>query len=243
MFAGLTRRLTVLAVATGVVASTGCGASIHVGAVTTRPPVHVGTSASNTLQKAVQYEGAGFTVVLPDGWIRVNRPGTVAGSGAAKSLEQANPGLTRSFKAFAQLTKQPGVMLVFDDTSAGHAVEAATDFAPNIIIRPFPLDPLTPDAKLLKDAMAQGRANTASLGTLVGAPVTTRLRIGGLPGRGLTYSFREHTAAGSQLVTESDYVTVRKGTAFTIFCTTVHRDLARFRPICAHAVKSFTFTD
>jgi hypothetical protein len=91
--------------------------------------------------------------------------------------------------------------------------------------------------------LAQGRVNAATLGNLVGAPVTTRLRIAGLPARGVTYTFHENTVAGRQLVTESDNVTVRNGTAFLIFCTTVHSDLSRFRPFCAHALSSFAFSD
>lgn len=234
MFAGPTRWLCALAV--GAFAAAGCG-SAPAAAVHTHPAAVASVHAVWDV-----HEGAGFTVELHTGWVAVD-PKTLAGAAAIHKMEAENPGLTRSFKAFAELATQPGVLIAFDRTAAGRRIAKTTGFAPNILIRPFPLDPLTSDARLLKEVLAQGRVNAATLGNLVGAPVTTRLRIAGLPARGVTYTFHENTVAGRQLVTESDNVTVRNGTAFLIFCTTVHSDLSRFRPFCAHALSSFAFSD
>jgi hypothetical protein len=243
MYAGLTRWLPVLAALMGVAGSAGCGASSHAATGTTQPPANGGTAASAPVPSAWRVvEGAGFTVEFQSGWVSID-PATLANPGAMHRMEKANPGLNRTFRALAEIVRQPGVLVALDRTAAGRRVGEKTGFAPNIMVRVWPLASLAPDAQQLTDVMAAGRKNASTLGNLVGTPATTRLRLGGLPARGVTYSFRENTDAGRQLVTESDYVTVRQGTAFMIFCASVHSDLSRLRPVCARALSSFAFTD
>ena len=242
MFAGMTRWLTALAAAAGVAASAGCGGGSHAAAVT-NAPARTGTAVYATIPAEWRVvEGAGFNVQLHTGWLPIDAA-RLARSRALATLEAANPQLAYTFKRYARVVSQPGVLLAFDRSDAGRRVAARWAFAPNIIIRPVPLNLPTTDADLLRHAIAGMKAAAGNVPTAIGLPSVAHLRIAGVPAGAVTYTFRETTARGAVGVTESDYVTVRKGTMYMLSCTTVQSDVTRLKPICQHALSSFAFTD
>lgn len=230
------RRSSLLAAVIAVaLAAAGCGGSAS---SLESGPAPVSTTTSGW--KVYAPKRGGYRVEIPAEWATIDA-GSLARSGAVRRLQAANPDMARAFPLFAQMARQPGVLIAFDRTAAGRAVTRRSGFAPNIIVRRIPLDPSDSDAALLRAVIAKGEANVASMPAVTGGPSVARLTMAGLPAAALTYTARENTSAGTATVRETDYATVRDGTAYTIYCTTLRTDVARLRPACAHAISSFAF--
>ncbi|MGN6379158.1 MAG: hypothetical protein ACTHNU_09425 [Gaiellales bacterium] len=229
------RRPLLLALALAVAACTACGSSS--GAKSGPAPVSTGADGG----KVYAPPGGHYRVELPSGWVTIDAATMSSSSGLAK-VKANNPKLARSFDAFAQLARQPGVLVAFDRTSAGSSVADSTGFSANIIVRRLPLNSSKSDRALLASLVSAGQANLGANPAVTGTPSVSRLTVAGLPAAVVTYSVLENTAKGKTNVTESDYVTVRDGTAYTLYCTTATSDVTRFHPVCEHALSSFSIT-
>ena len=228
-------RLIPLLAALCAVTASACGGS------TTSATVKTGAkpvAAAHRQWKVYAPQGSGYRVEIPTGWSTIDAA-TLASSGAIRDLEARNPGLKSGFRLFTQMAAQPGVLVAMDLTPAGRRVVRRTGFAPNIIVRRIPIPSGSSDADILRAVLARGRANAAALPTAIGRPSVTPITFAGSPGGVITYRLHETTGVGVASVTESDYVTVVQGTAYTIYCTTVAGDVSRVHPACMHALDSF----
>lgn len=215
----------------------GCGGSSSSGVKSGPKPV----SNASADWKVYAPTGGGYKIQFHAGWVTIDAA-SLASSNGMKALAAKNPQLSGALSGFAQIARQPGVLVAFDRTSAGKQVTSGTGFAPNIIVRRIPLDPTKSDATLLDAVLTQGKINASGIPTAIGAPTVSRLTIAGLPGGVVSYRVSENTGVGPARVAESDYVTVRHGVAYTVYCSSVTSDIARIQPDCDHALSSLTFT-
>jgi hypothetical protein len=219
------------------VASAGCGGSSS--STIKSGPKPLSSAAAGW--KVYAPKGGGYRVEIHTGWVTIDAV-SLASSSAMRALEAKNPTLAGAFKALAPMARQPGVLVAFDRTPAAQAVTRRTGFTPNIIVRRIPLDPSKSDDALLRAVLSVARTSAAGIPTAIGRPSVSRLTIAGLPAGVVTYRLRENTFVGTAQVTESDYVTVRNGIAYTFYCSTVPLDVPRLHTDCAHAMQSFAFT-
>lgn len=221
-----------------VAVAAGCGGSSSSGAKSGPKPI----SSASADWKVYAPKGGGYKIQIHSGWVTIDAA-SLAASNGVKALAARNPALSGALSSFAQMAKQPGVLVAFDRTSAGRGVTSRTGFAPNIIVRRIPLDTAESDSALLDTVLNQGRINASGIPTAIGSPTVSRLTIAGHPGGVVSYRVSENTAVGTAKITESDYVTVRDGIAYTVYCSSIITDMARIQPDCDHALSSLTFTD
>lgn len=231
-------RLTPFLAALCAVTASACGGSTTSAGVKTgsKPVAEV-----HSQWKVYAPPGSGYRVEIPTGWTAIDAA-SLASSSGMRALEARNPALKSGFRLFARMASQPDVLVAMDLTPAGRRVVKRTGFAPNIIVRRIPIPSGSSDADILRAVLARGRANAAAIATAIGRPSMTPITFAGAPGGVITYRLHETTAVGVASVTESDYVTVVQGTAYTIYCTTVAGDVSRVHPACTHALDSFTIT-
>jgi hypothetical protein len=216
----------------------GCGGSSSSSPKSGPKPV----SSASADWKVYSPAGSGYKIEIHAGWVTIDAA-SLANSSGMRALAAKNPQLSGALSGFAQMAKQPGVLVAFDRTSAGKQVASRTGFAPNIIVRRIPLGSPASDSALLDTVLNRGRINASRIPTAIGSPTVSRLTIAGLPGGVVTYRITENTLTGSAKITERDYVTVRSGTAYTVYCSSTTTDIARIQLDCDHALSSLTFTD
>ncbi len=228
---GLMRALrTPLALAAICIAASACGGSKGVSSVMT--PV---TTTANGAQ-IFRPGGADYRITVPADWKTVDRRALAGGEAA---FAKANPDLAKATGPVMNKVAQTGNFVAYDLTDAGKREASTTGLVSNVLMLRVDTHSSGLDDDIRQEAANEIEDSVKSL--RLGVLRSDDAAMGPLTASTVEYVFDIKTKAGTQKVTERDYVAVRNGVVYRLACTSSKARFDSFKASCDQIAGSLEF--